>query len=83
MSLNIKIMTHESIVHSQLNSIERILNRQVDFKLTLNIKGIKSNIEFVATPDEVEKVKRDLGYTVFTLVGKEWQRNDNLEIDQP
>jgi hypothetical protein len=72
----VKIMTHESIIHSQLSSLERILNREINCQLTLNVKGIKSNFEFPATEEEIEKVKSDLGYHIYVFTNGEWTRRD-------
>jgi hypothetical protein len=72
----IRIMTHESIVHSQITSLERLLNREIDFALTLNIRGVKSSIEFSATEDEIHRVKADLGYRIFMSENNNWVKID-------
>jgi hypothetical protein len=72
MEINIKILTHESIIHTQITSIEKLLNRQVAYQLKLNVKGTKSNIEFKASQDEVERMTSYLGYPVYVLRDDEW-----------
>ena len=75
MEINIKILTHESIIHTQLTSIEKLLNRQVQYQLKLNVKGTKSNIEFKASPEELRKMTSHLGYPVYILRDDEWIAN--------
>ena len=72
MDYNVKIMTHESIVHSQLNSIESLLERPVSFAVTLNVKGVRSHLKFIASSEEIEKVKASLGYKIYIQRDKEW-----------
>lgn len=72
MELQIKIMTHESIIHSQIQSIERVLARPVSYGVILNVRGVKSHIHFQATPEEIELVKADLGYRVYVKKDNEW-----------
>jgi hypothetical protein len=64
MDIAVKIMTHESIVHTQILSIEKLLNRNITYDVTLNTRGVKSYLSFLATPEEVELVKADLGYRI-------------------
>jgi hypothetical protein len=72
MDIIAKIMTHESIVHGQIMSLEKLLDRQLSFQLTLNVKGIRSNIEFKASQEEIQRVKQDLGYRVFIKLQDSW-----------
>jgi hypothetical protein len=72
MDHNVKIMTHESIVHGQISSIEGLLERPVNFAVTLNVKGVRSHIRFVASNEEIEKVKSNLGYKIYVQLDKEW-----------
>jgi hypothetical protein len=72
MALRIRLNTHETIVHSQLQAIEKALSRTVVFEITLNQKGIKSNIEFEAEEKEISVVKNDLGYNVMVFDGERW-----------
>jgi hypothetical protein len=72
MDYTIRIMTHESIIHSQIVSIERLLEREINCQPTLNAKGVKSNIEFRASTDEIEKVRTDLGYRVLVEKNGQW-----------
>lgn len=72
MDQNIKIITHESIIHSQIQSIERVLARPVSYEVILNVRGVKSHIQFNASPEEIERVKADLGYRVYVKKDNEW-----------
>ena len=68
----IKLFTHEAIVHSQLQSIEKLLQRKVDYEISLNQHGVRSNIQFKVNPEEIELIKNYLGYTVYTKDGERW-----------
>lgn len=72
MEFEVKIMTHETIVHTQLNSIEKLLNRDIDYKANLNTKGIRSSISFKASQLEIDLVKNDLGYKIFIKNNDHW-----------
>lgn len=73
MSLPVKLMTHEVIVHTQLQSLERVLEREVLCDITLNVKGIKSHIIFNASEEEINKIRQDLGYTIYVRDGETWE----------
>lgn len=71
MKQRIKIYTHEVIAHSQMNAIEKILNRQIDYTMALNT-STRSNIQFEATLTEIEKIKDNLGYVVMVKQDNTW-----------
>jgi hypothetical protein len=68
----VKIFTHEAIVHSQIAAVERVLKREVDMKITLNVKESRSSIEFTADEKEIVTIKNDLGYVVMVYDGSVW-----------
>lgn len=70
--LRVKLFTHDTIVHSQLSSIENTVGRVVNFQITLNQQDARSNIQFDASEDEVKKIKSELNYNILTLEGKHW-----------
>jgi hypothetical protein len=72
MATRIRLYTHEVIIHSQIASIEKILDRVVEFEVTLNQKQLKSTIEFAAEDTEISKLKNDLGYNIFVFDGVRW-----------
>ena len=63
----VKLFTHEVIVHSQLTALEKILNRCLHYEISLNIKGIRSNIQFDADDKEIKLIKGNLGYSVIVI----------------
>ena len=58
MSEVIKVYTHESVIHSQMSAIEKVLDRSVNFEITLNTKNARSNIQFEASEDEMTQNPR-------------------------
>jgi hypothetical protein len=62
---DIKIFTHESIVHYQLDAIEKLLQRDVGFRVVLNVKGVVSNVQFAATFEEIESIKNNLSFKIY------------------
>jgi hypothetical protein len=62
MDLDATILTHEMIVHSQIASIEKLLQREITYKLTLNVHGVPSSIQFPLKRFELELIKDQLGY---------------------
>jgi hypothetical protein len=68
----VKLFTHETIVHSQIASIEKVLDRRVDFQITINAKETRSNIQFNATRDEMELIKTQLGYNLLVRNEAGW-----------
>lgn len=67
-----KIITHESIVHSQVFALYRLLNRQIDYKITLNRQKLSSVIEFDADESEETLLKDELGFTVLKKDAAGW-----------
>lgn len=61
----VRILTHESVVHFQLMAIEKLLKRNMDFTVTLNQRSAISNIQFTASEEEIAFIKKDLGYKVY------------------
>jgi hypothetical protein len=72
MNVRIKLYTHEVIIHSQINAIEKALNRQIGANITLNQKEQKSNIEFEVSEKELITIKHDLGFNVMVYDGDRW-----------
>ncbi len=72
MGHRIKIFTHESIIHGQVNAIEKIVNRDVQFDITLNLRGDRSNIQFSADEKEIELIKANLGYALLLKNESGW-----------
>lgn len=70
--IKVKLFTHEAIVHAQTLSIEKLLNRKVEFDISLNVKGVRSNIQFTVNEAEITQIKKNLGYTVYTLNADQW-----------
>ena len=68
----VKIFTHEVIVHSQINAIEKTLNRDIHCEITLNIRTVRSFIEFDANNSEIDLIKANLGYTVMIKQQNRW-----------
>ena len=61
----VKIFTHESIVHYQVDSINKLLHYERPLEITLNVKARKSNICFLATLEEVQSIRNDLQLKVY------------------
>jgi hypothetical protein len=72
MSQRIRIYTHEVIIHAQMHAIEKVLNRTINYTLTLNTATTRSNIEFDAEMTEIESIKSNLGYPVMIQQGNNW-----------
>jgi hypothetical protein len=72
MKQRIKIYTHEAIVHSQVNAIEKIVSHEVEFDITLNTRGARSSIQFSAEQNEIELIKNNLGYTILIQNESGW-----------
>jgi CheY-like chemotaxis protein len=70
--IRIRIATHEVIVHTQIESIERGLKRPISFDITLNKHRKKSNLEFDATEKEISVLRYDLLLNVFCFDGVRW-----------
>jgi hypothetical protein len=66
MARRIKVFTHEVIVHSQVTNLEKILERRIDYEITLNTKGARSNIQFEVSETEVDLIKSKFGYAIMT-----------------
>jgi hypothetical protein len=65
MMQQVKIFTHESIVHYQMDGLTKVLKDQRPVHVTLNVKFVKSNIAFDATPEEVASIKEGLHFAVY------------------
>jgi hypothetical protein len=72
MKVQVKIFTHEVIVHSQIAMIEKVLERNIEFAVSLNQKEDRSNIRFDAEVKEITTIKNSLGYNVMVLEGQRW-----------
>ena len=70
--VQVKIFTHEVIVHSQVEMIEKVLERDVLFNISLNQTRDRSTIRFDAEEGEVVKIRTNLGYNVMVLEGQTW-----------
>lgn len=75
---NIRIFTHESIIHSQMQSIEKLLDHRVNFAVTLNSKGVRSKIEFLVTEAEIRILNDELGYKIYRQADGQWFLPDPL-----
>jgi hypothetical protein len=62
--VRLKIITSETIIHSQLRSLEGILGREVEVNVVLNKRRSGSIIEFEVAETEVQVLKDRLGYTL-------------------
>jgi hypothetical protein len=67
--VRVRVLTHEVIINSQLASIQKTLNRQVQSEIVLDPRQTKSTIEFAVTDIEIGILKNDLGYNVFVFDG--------------
>ena len=72
MDLSVKLFTHESVIHEQIDSLEKHLQREIDFSISLNVDGIRSHIRFSATDAEARLIREVLGYTVYIKKGNQW-----------
>jgi hypothetical protein len=52
--------------------VEKILDRAVEFKVTLNARSARSNIEFEANEKEIELIKANLGYSILIKEDDRW-----------
>ena len=68
----IKIFTHESTVHTQIEVIQETLKREVKCEITINVKDKHSCIQFTADENELENLKNSLGNIVLVRTGKHW-----------
>jgi ribosomal protein S6 len=62
MNLRATISTHESVIHAQIAAIEKLLKRELNYQIVLNVKGVHSHIEFDANEEELDLIQNDLGY---------------------
>jgi hypothetical protein len=63
----VKIFTHESIVHYQMDALARLLKDERPVQITLNVKAVKSSIRFEATSEEVEYIRNNLFVKVYVM----------------
>jgi hypothetical protein len=63
--VRVKINTNETVIHFQINDIERILDREVQIKVTLNKIKTGSSVEFEVTEAELRELQERLGYTLY------------------
>ena len=68
----LRIFTHESIVHTQIASIEKLLERKIEFSITINTKNEKSNIQFSVSENELLELANKLGQTIFFKSNESW-----------
>jgi hypothetical protein len=68
----IKLFTHEAIVHTQINTLERILDRKIEFEIVLNTKGLRSSLELSATQHEIEMIRSGTSYTILVRSNDAW-----------
>lgn len=71
-NVTVKILTTEVIVHSQIRSLQTILQREVPVRLTLNRKRSGSHIEFNISENEAEVLKDQLGFTILRKNESGW-----------
>jgi hypothetical protein len=68
----IKLFTHETIVHAQIIAVRKLLAREIKFDIMLNVRGIRSHIQFDASQTEINLLKDYSGYTVYVKTGNQW-----------
>ncbi|HEY0652707.1 MAG TPA: response regulator [Chryseosolibacter sp.] len=66
-----KLYTNESLIHDQTASIENLLNRAMDFEISLN-EPMRQHIQFLASEKELASIKSELGYNLQLLKGGHW-----------
>jgi hypothetical protein len=64
MDLQATIPTHESIVHAQVLSIEKLLQREIQYQIMLNVQGTRSQIKFLLSENEAQLIRDNLGYKI-------------------
>jgi hypothetical protein len=72
MQKRLRIFTHESIVHSQVATIQKILGKEITFDIIINSKGARSNIQFMVSSEEMDQLLRHLGYQIFIQTDNHW-----------
>jgi hypothetical protein len=54
MNKKVKIFTNESIGHSQIGTLEKILSCRVECEIAMDVRDISPNIQFDASDPEIE-----------------------------
>jgi hypothetical protein len=72
MKKRVKLITNETIIHSQIDRLESVIGRRNDFEITLNARGKQSNLQFFATEKEIEMIRTHTEYTILIQHGRHW-----------
>jgi CRISPR/Cas system CMR-associated protein Cmr3 (group 5 of RAMP superfamily) len=70
--VRLRIISNEQIVHSQIRSLQEILKREVDVKVTLNKNRTGSSMEFNVHESEISLLKDRLGYSLHKKIENGW-----------
>lgn len=70
-NVRVKLITNESLIHEQTALIENLVNRDINFEISMN-EPMRHNIQFVASEKELETIKSKLGYNLQLLKGGHW-----------
>ena len=71
-NIRVKLYTNETIVHTQTNSIQDLLQRVLNFDIELNTRKPNPNIQFMVSEVELTRIHSELGMNVLHLQGGHW-----------
>lgn len=69
----LKVFTHENIVHTQTDAIQKLLKRDIQFKINLNAQEERPSIQFIVSKNELDLLSNALGHTIFVKNGEHWR----------
>lgn len=69
----LRIFTHENIVHTQTEAIQKLLKREIQFTINLNVQDDRPNIQFFVSKSELDLLSNSLGHTIFVKTGENWR----------
>ena len=74
-NIRVKLFTNDNLIHDQTRSLEKLLDRNIEFEIELNVQPARQNIQFMVSENELQKIKSTLDYNILHLSGGHWLPN--------
>ncbi len=74
-NIRVKLVTSDNIIHNQTAALETLLQRDINFEISLNGQPMQQNVQFVVSQNELRRIHSELGYNLLCLSGGHWLPN--------
>jgi hypothetical protein len=68
----LKLFTNESMVHSQVSTLEHLLGRRIECEIIMNVKNASSSIQFDANDGEIQTIRSGSNFNLLKRQGGYW-----------